>query len=85
MADEDRRTFPVRQLPAYIRDRNLPNLLRTLLSYDGTTDHIHVLSLAPSMDSYKKPPTQVATVRFDNIPTILSKGRTHWLFAKEDT
>lgn len=83
MANKERRTFRVRQLPDYVKERNLPKLLQNLLSYDGTSDQIDIFSLAPSIDSFGKQPTQVATVRFETTPAALPEGRNNWVFPKE--
>ena len=85
MAERERRTFRVRQIPAYLKHRDLPRLLHKFLSYHGTLDQITVYSLAPSIESYERPPTLVATVGFRICPSALVEGEDEWVLPKEET
>lgn len=85
MPEKERRTFRVRQIPAYIKEGDLPKLLKGLTGYVGPTDQIEVFSLASSVDVYESPPAKVATVKFEYTPAAFLADSDEWIFHREKT
>ena len=79
------KTFRVRQIPHYVQFHEVARLLHRVTGSHGTTDQIHVFSLASSIDSFDLPPSKVSTVMFDQAPSALTPDRDEWVFGRDET
>lgn len=74
---DETRTYRVRQLPCVlIYRRQVASFLASIVA-DLEVEHVHVFSLAPSLNPLELPPTKVATVMFSKTPTAFDSANSH--------
>lgn len=74
---DETRTYRVRQLPCILTYRcQVASFLASIVA-DLDVDHVHVFSLAPSLNPLELPPTKVSTVMFSKTPAAFDSANPH--------
>lgn len=73
-------TYRLRRVPSYVGRAGLASFIAQAVEGLGGAQNIHVYSLAPSVGDWARPPSQTATLTFNESPIRLCDGRSEWAF-----